>query len=105
MVFVVAPVLVSAVAMLTEVKRGIAAKATMDAAVVFIIVFQLRNFKRENVHNRISSFGFDVVLLGGRIFSLPAGCEARRSTGETKAFVIEASVFRQAERGELDDQN
>ena len=45
------------------------------------------------------------MLLGGRIFSLPAGCEARRSTGETKAFVIEASVFRQAERGELDDQN
>ena len=92
--------------MLTEVKRGIAAKATMDAAVVFIIVFQLRNFKRENVHNRISSFGFDVVLLGGRIFLVAGSCVAiERSTGETKAFVIEASVFLQAERGEADDRN
>ena len=43
MVFVVVPVVVSAVAMPKEAKMGIAAKATIDVAVVFIFVFQLIN--------------------------------------------------------------
>ena len=43
MVFMVKLVLVSAVAMPTEAKRGIAAKAAMDAVVVFIVAFQWMN--------------------------------------------------------------